>query len=240
MVFQLLIEIRGRAWCPPSCQKPLFISFFQLADAFRKQYYKTFSWDTFTGNNNEQMHEKMYRMYDEQLEKKDRTIESLTNENMLLKEKIRKNEDVVHSEKTKKEKKLEKDLLEKEKEIESLKQKLEMAEQYTDIVSRTENVEENITVDSSELQAFKYLCVVEHEEIISQLRILFPNSIFVSTATTSIKNMKADAIVILTRYISHRLYYKIRNSNIDAPYIYCNGTSINSVLNDIYNGITKP
>ena len=22
MVFQLLIEIRGRAWCPPSCQKP--------------------------------------------------------------------------------------------------------------------------------------------------------------------------------------------------------------------------
>ena len=106
MVFQLLIEIRGRAWCPPSCQKPLFISFFQLADAFRKQYYKTFSWDTFTGNNNEQMHEKMYRMYDEQLEKKDRTIESLTNENMLLKEKIRKNEDVVHSEKTKKEKKL--------------------------------------------------------------------------------------------------------------------------------------
>ena len=218
----------------------LFISFFQLADAFRKQYYKIFSWDTFTGNNNEQMHEKMYRMYDEQLEKKDRTIESLTNENMLLKEKFRKNEDVVHSEKTKKEKKLEKDLLEKEKEIESLKQKLEMAEQYADIVSRTENVEENITVDSSELQAFKYLFVVEHEEIVSQLRILFPNSIFVSTATTSIKNMKADAIVILTRYISHRLYYKIRNSNIDAPYIYCNGTSINSVLNDIYNGITKP
>ena len=203
-----------------------------FADEFRKLYFGQFSW-----NRDESVsHQHTYKQYENQIQKKDVLIESLRKENEALKEEIQKNQAKTFSGKTRKEKRLEKALKEKEKENEELKKKLEMAEQFAK--AAVQKAETDCEVDIEELKQHKYLFCAENEEILHQLSQYLPESIYVSNTTTNFKNVKVDAVVIPTKFISHGMYYKVKNL-LNVPLIHCNGNSGKAILCEIQSEVNK-
>ena len=80
---------------------------------------------------------------------------------------------------------------------------------------------------------------VGYPEALAELRREFPTSIFMTSETsTRLRDIQVDAVVVLTRYIKHRTYYKIRSEkNLDGvPLIYCNKSAS---LDNVYAAIWK-
>ena len=75
------------------------------------------------------------------------------------------------------------------------------------------------------LQSKKYLFVGYSDSNFQELKKIFPNSIFMTSCTLNIENIKIDAIVYLIRYMSHAMYYKVQNtySTSNIPIIKFNG-----------------
>ena len=203
-----------------------------LVEEFKRLYCSSFSWD----QDKDFSHQRMYKQYEDQIQKKDALIESLRKENEALKEEIQKNRAKVFSDKSRKEKRLEKELKEKEKENDALKKQLEMAEQFAK--AAVQKVDDSEEVDLDALKQHKYLFCAENEDILQQLSQHLPDSVYVSNTTTNFKNVKVDAVVIPTRFVSHSLYYKAKNLS-NVPLIYCDGNSSKAILCEIQHEMKK-
>ena len=111
-----------------------------------------------------------------------------------------------------------------------------MAEQFAK--AAVQKVETDCEVDIEELKQHKYLFCAENEDILHQLSQYLPESIYVSNTTTNFKNVKVDAVVIPTKFISHGMYYKVKNL-LNVPLIHCNGNSSKTILCEIQNEMSR-
>ena len=68
---------------------------------------------------------------------------------------------------------------------------------------------------------------------------MFSNSIFMESETHNLSGIEVDAIVMLIKWMSHGMFYKIKASNnlSKVKCIMCNTKNINSILQKIYNEI---
>ena len=91
----------------------------------------------------------------------------------------------------------------------------------------------------SGVQGFRYLFIGKILEVMPQLRQQFYNSIFMDSVADNLQGIKADYIVFLTKYMSHKMYYKVKScAEFDGiPIIYYNGKSRDGLLSSLSSGI---
>ncbi len=126
-------------------------------------------------------------------------------------------------------KKLEK----KDEEIIRLKRQLENKEEYIQLLANPDDPEIEQAIDISILQNKKYLFVGHAKEALPDLKKVFPNSLFMETEGFSLTGIQVDGIVMLIKYMSHSMYYKICSTPVlkNIPWVRCNTKNINSIYN---------
>lgn len=121
--------------------------------------------------------------------------------------------------------KLNKAVDEKDAEIESLKQQLRSQEEFADLINREDDeLDADKKVDMDLLKSKRYLFVGNVERHLPDLKKEFPGSVFMDTRNTNIANIKVDGVVLLTKFMGHPMYYKLRNAKEirDLKWVYCN------------------
>ena len=129
--------------------------------------------------------------------------------------------------------KLNKKIDEKDLEIISLKRQLESKEEYLQLLLNKDDPDVTREVDVTLLQQKRYLFVGHANEALPELRRTFPNSIFMDSENTVINNIQVDGIVMLIKYMSNAMFYKINASSLakDIPIVRCNTKNINTIYN---------
>ena len=125
--------------------------------------------------------------------------------------------------------KLNKIVDEKDAEIESLKQQLRSQEEFADLVKQEEDeFVADKKMDMDLLKSKRYLFVGNVERHLPDLKKEFPGSVFMDTRSTNISGIKVDGVVLLTKYMGHPMYYKLRNTKEirDLKWVYCNTKNI--------------
>lgn len=116
-------------------------------------------------------------------------------------------------------------------------QQKELIESQTELIESIQHTEEDNTdiIDTSMLQSHRFLFAGYFDTYLTELKTLFPNSVFMTNATKDISGIKVDYIVIATKYISHSMYYKVKSSPLysENPCLMCNSSSVRGVLSDM-------
>ena len=130
---------------------------------------------------------------------------------------------------------------EKQGEIDELKKQVQMQQEYFDLISRAEDPVLPNEMDISSLYGRRFLFVGQLLESYTELKRSFPNSIFMESETANIKSLKVDAVVLLIRNMSHSMYYKVIQSSqlADIPRIYCNSRNINNVYQAMLRSLNE-
>ena len=131
-------------------------------------------------------------------------------------------------------------LLEKQNvELDELKRRMELQEEFFERLAADDVSVATATGDISQLYGRRFLFVGNVSDFYPELRRTFPNSIFMETENTNIKSVAVDAVVLLIKSMSHKMYYKVKNTGVlsDVPHIYCNSKSINFVFDAMVAGM---
>ena len=126
-------------------------------------------------------------------------------------------------------------------EIATLKQQLQLQQEFMALFNTEEETEIADTVDINSLYGKRFLFVGKVYESYSALKKNFPNSIFMESETANLKSLKVDGVVLLIRNMSHSMYYKVMQSNqfTELPLIYCNSRNINNVYQAMLRGMQE-
>lgn len=125
----------------------------------------------------------------------------------------------------------EKKMEEKDKEIEKLKQQIRSRDEFIELLENVDDGEIPETIDIQTLQAKRYLFVGNIKEAMPELHRKFSNSLFMENENFSLTSIKVDMIVMLVKYMSHGMYYKIKAANTlsNIPVVMCNTKNIDTV-----------
>ena len=125
----------------------------------------------------------------------------------------------------------------KNSEIADLKRRLEYQELFISELNKPEVEEVNNTYDLELLQSKRYLFVGHISDALPDLKYKFPNSIFMESETAHISNIEVDAVVMLIKWMSHSMFYKVKatGSLTDKKIIMCNTKNIDTILQKMYN-----
>lgn len=138
------------------------------------------------------------------------------------------------------ERRYEKALSDKDEEILRLREQLRSKDDYIAVLStpQQEEVSED-TITADILTSKRYLFVGCISEEYQELKRMFPNSLFMENPQYNLSNVNVDAIVLLIRNMSHKLFYKVQNApNLkDTPRVYCNARGMKSICREIYNTV---
>ena len=126
---------------------------------------------------------------------------------------------------------LNKKIQEKDSQIDSLKDQIASQNEYIELLLANEEPESRITIDIEKLKHKRYLFVGHIKEALPQLYAQFPNSLFMENETFDLKNIKVDGIVMLIKYMSHSMFYKVNATSALAgiPVVRCNTKNIDTV-----------
>lgn len=212
--------------------------FYKLFSEMMKEYYRTFSWEKITSENMQQRYSEMANELSLIIEEQKNQIASLNRQISSLKarpsedSKGKKDETAVEYERQNA--KLIKELEKKDSEIVRLKDYIKSQEEFLTLQNTIEP-EEAPVVNLENLQAKKYLFVGNAKEALPVLRKKFAGSILMESETTDISNISVDAIVFLTKWMSHAMFYKVKKSSIyqKVPSAMCNTKNIDRILFDM-------
>lgn len=131
------------------------------------------------------------------------------------------------------------DYINDRQEIADLKRRLEYQELFISELNKPEVEEVNNTYDLELLQSKRYLFVGHISDALPDLKYKFLNSIFMESETAHISNIEVDAVVMLIKWMSHSMFYKVKatGSLTDKKIIMCNTKNIDTVLQKMYNEI---
>ncbi len=230
----------SRGWVPNPerdlqniCHMCCMDAIYKMFSEMTKKYYEAFlqaktgSWD------NQRKYIQMESELHAAIEDKEKQIASLERQLASFREKDT-NRDKASREYERKLEELERENKQKDQEIADLKDYIQSQEEWLIIQSQTEP-EEAPAVDLDNLRAKKFLFVGNVNEALPELKRNFPSSIFMQSATRSIKNISVDAIVFLTKWMSHSMLYKVKGSAVykKVPSVICSTTNINRVYYDM-------
>lgn len=133
--------------------------------------------------------------------------------------------------------KLRKELEKKNNEAKLLKEKLKMQNELLEAMKEEEEAEEEDCAYNLEfLKSKKFLFLGYSEEALPELKKIFPDSVFISKQNELTVNYKADAIVYMTRWLGHGLFYKSKSDERfkGMKTIYSNRKNVEQILGEIY------
>ena len=213
---------------------------FEMVRRMMKKYYTDFSWESVSGESIQKRYGAVVDSYKDLNAKQDGIIRG-------LKSRIRELEDISESNLVKAEHHarkesdgLRRELLEKDEIIRRLKEQLSWQEQLTYETAKEPTNPDGDDYDKSAIMSKRYL-FVGFQEAVSELQKGFPGSVFMTSANAQISGLRVDGVVLLTRFMKHNMYYKVRaeGSLKDIPLIYCNGAGMNDVCEAIWKGAAE-
>ncbi|MBQ3010504.1 MAG: hypothetical protein IJD81_04895 [Oscillospiraceae bacterium] len=131
-------------------------------------------------------------------------------------------------------------LLEKQRvELDELRRRMELQEEFFERLAVDDISVTSAAGDISQLYGRRFLFVGKVSDFYPELRRTFPNSVFMETENTNIKSVAVDAVVLLIKAMSHKMYYKVKNTGALSlvPQIYCNSKNINLVYDAMVAGM---
>lgn len=212
--------------------------FYKMFVEMMKAYYKTFSWEKITSENMQRRYDQIANELNLIIADQKNQISSLGRQISLLKlqstEDNCSGEDKVTAEYERQNGKLIKEIEQRDKEIIRLKDYIKSQEEFFALQSNAEPNEATV-VNEDSLQSRKYLFVGSASEALPELRRKFPGSVFMQSENTDISHISVDAIVFLTKWMSHAMFYKVKNSGIyqKVPSAMCNTKNINRIFYDM-------
>ena len=205
--------------------------YYKLFTSTLEDYYSNFSWEKITKLDVEKRFSKIIASLEEQLEVRNKKISTLAEQNRVLSIQISTATGVDAHPYEKAIAALNKDIEERDSEILSLKAELASKEQFIELLLSADDEDVTAEINIEDLQAKRYLFVGRASEIAPQLRKVFPGSVFMETENVSIQNLKVDAIVMLIKGMSHKMFYKVNaTTSLDGiPVVRCNTRNINTI-----------
>lgn len=130
---------------------------------------------------------------------------------------------------------LQKQLDEQKKALEKQARTMEDMKEYIALVESANSIEpDSEIVDTSKIYQHRILFVGGRQETVTRLKSVFSTANFVANETMQIPQ-KTDTVVLMAENMNHALYYKYighaREKGIKV--IYCNGTNIESITNQV-------
>lgn len=202
-----------------------------------EDYYKNFSWERIVNQELSARYDSIIATLKNDIQSMKNSLERANAKIQIYNEQLRKEKDseIIPLERVTAE--FEKKMEEKDKEIERLKQQLKSRDEFIELLESADDREISETIDIQTLQTKKYLFVGYAKEALPELHRKFPNSLFMENENFSLTNIKVDVIVMLIKYMSHGMYYKIKSTNTlsNIPVVMCNTKNIDT----IYNAMAK-
>lgn len=216
--------------------------FCNMFNEMMREYYRAFFEARFTPKDTPQNLQMEDTLNEQNLviERQKEQIASLEKEIALLKEQSQK-DDCMEKESEKRLMEYERKTQElmggiemRDKQIVGLKDYIKSQDEFLAIQNQTEE-EPDESVNLDNLQAKKYLFVGKISEALPDLKRKFPGSVFMETETKDVSAICVDAIVLLTKWMSHSMFYKVKNSKIfrKVPSVMCNTKNINRIYYDM-------
>lgn len=212
---------------------------YKMFSLMLEQYYKDFSWEKITNQGLKKRYENNIDNLKRIIDDKDIKIKSLAKKNESLSIQMVTQTSKDNAPLVAENNKLLKQLEEKNQELEKLKEKLQWQEEFSLELSKPEDTSDMIIqYDLEILQSKRYL-FVGRLDILKDFKHKFPNSIFMDAETANISGADVDAVVLLIRFMSHSMYYKVKSSRIleRTEYVMCNGKSTDTVLREMYENL---
>ncbi len=198
----------------------------KMFDLMQDHLFTTFSWEKYTGQDLQTRYENMLAALNAEKEQQRRVLEERMEK--LQSERTRLQEDLNGIELSwqRKYEALVKESQEKDEEIRELKERVALQEAWIDDLQK-EPEEEELPKETW-IPDGKYLFVGMDSRLVQELKKAYPDSSFMENEAMDLSGIQADAIVCLTRYMKHKMFYKIQ-ARTNTTIIYANGKSVEAV-----------
>lgn len=214
------------------------IMFMYNIDVFTKMfmnlledYYTNFSWEKIVNKELSARYENIITSLKNDIQLMKNSLERANTKIHIINDQLRKEKDseIIPFERAAVE--FEKKMEEKDKEIEKLKQQIRSRDEFIELLENADDREVSGAIDVQKLQAKRYLFVGNIKEAMPELHRKFSNSLFMENESFSLTSIKVDMIVMLVKYMSHGMYYKIKATNTlsNIPVVMCNTKNIDTV-----------
>ena len=212
---------------------------YKMFAIMQKQYYKDFSWEKITNQDLTTRYENIITNLQEVIADKEHKINILAQEKSTLSLQITANNSKQTAPLVSENNKLLKVIENKDSEIVDLKKKLQYQEQFIEELNTSEVENKDITFDLDVLQSKRYLFVGHISSALPELKYKFPNSVFMESETYNLSGVEVDAVVMLIKWMSHSMFYKIKSTGALAQtkIIMCNTKNINTIFQKIFENI---
>lgn len=212
---------------------------YKMFALMQKQYYTDFSWEKITNQDVATRYEDIISDLEQTITDKENKIKSLVQKNNTLSLQITADKSKQTAPLVAENNKLLKVIEDKESEIADLKRRLEYQELFISELNKPVNEEVNNTYDLELLQSKRYLFVGHIADALPDLKRKFPNSVFMESETANISNVEVDAVVMLIKWMSHSMFYKVKASRnlSEVKNIMCNTKNIETILQKMYDEI---
>lgn len=212
---------------------------YKMFSIMMEQYYKDFSWEKITNQDFASRYEKLITDMKQITEKKEAQISTLSKKNEVLAMQITADSSKQTAPLVAENNKLIKQLEDKDEEISRLKRQLQYQEDFIAELNKPDEDLADKTYNLESLQAKRYLFVGHAAEALPELKRIFPNSLYMETETFSLSGVDVDAVVMLVKWMSHSMFYKIKSAGnlAETRNIMCNTKSIDTVLQKIYDSM---
>ena len=212
---------------------------YKMFAIMQKQYYKDFSWEKITNQDLTTRYENIITNLQEVIADKEHKINILAQEKSTLSLQITANNSKQTAPLVSENNKLLKVIENKDSEIVDLKKKLQYQEQFIEELNTSEVENKDITFDLDVLQSKRYLFVGHISSALPELKYKFPNSVFMESETYNLSGVEVDAVVMLIKWMSHSMFYKIKSTGALAQtkIIMFNTKNINTIFQNIFENI---
>lgn len=212
---------------------------YKMFSIMQKQYYRDFSWEKVTNQGLSMRYEDIISKLESIIKEKEDKINLLSKKNESLSLQITASNSKQTAPLVVENNKLLKEIEERDNTIDSLRNRLKYQEEFIAELSRNEIESQDSTYDLEVLKTKRFLFVGYFKEALPELKHLFPNSLFMDTETFSLSQIDVDSIVMLVKWMSHSMFYKIKSAGnlSQTKIIMCNTKNIDTILQKMYNEV---
>lgn len=212
---------------------------YKMFSIMQKQYYRDFSWEKVTNQDLTTRYEHIISDLELIIKEKESRINLLSQKNQVLSAQITANNSKQTAPLVAENNKLLKVIEEKDDIINDLKKRLQYQEEFITELNKNEIEIQNNTYSLEVLQSKRYLFVGRIGDALPELKHRFPNSLFMETESFNLSQLDVDAIVMLIKWMSHSMFYKLKSSGnlSQTKTIMCNTKNIDTVLQKVYDNI---
>ena len=212
---------------------------YKMFSIMQKQYYRDFSWEKVTNQGLTTRYEHIISDLELIIKEKESRINLLSQKNQVLSAQITANNSKQIAPLVAENNKLLKVIEEKDDIINDLKKRLQYQEEFITELNKNEIEIQNNTYSLEVLQSKRYLFVGRIGDALPELKHRFPNSLFMETESFNLSQIDVDAIVMLIKWMSHSMFYKLKSSGnlSQTKTIMCNTKNIDTVLQKVYDNI---